>query len=143
MATSSIGAIGDAVVLIALWFGVIHGPVPARVRLPLAVAAFGSAWALCFVTMRAHFPHWTMAPDAIAIVVSLILVIVAAQSSLPHDGGGGSSEGGGGGPDRPPPDRPTNGGGPAEPCWWPEFERDLARYQAERRRAERDALVGS
>jgi hypothetical protein len=46
------------------------------------------------------------------------------------DGGGGRGGGGGAVPRRPTP--PPSPCGDDEPPWWPEFERELARYQGRR-----------
>jgi hypothetical protein len=70
----------------------------------------------------------------VAAVLIVIAVVVAAKKSHPHDGGGSADEGDGGLGSRPPV-RPVDGGGPVEPAWWPEFERELARYTAQRERA--------
>lgn len=110
--------------------------------MPLALMAFGCAWGLSFVVMRLRYPAWTIPAAVFAILISVLLIIAAAQLSLPRDSGGGGADDAGGDGGTRPPDRPIDGGGPAEPGWWPEFERDLARYTEERKRAEREALVG-
>jgi hypothetical protein len=77
----------------------------------------------------------------VAVLISIAFLVLAAQLSLPSDSGGASDDGDGGLGTRPP-DRPIGGGGPAEPSWWPEFERELARYQSGRERTEQEALIG-
>lgn len=139
MSTVTFGAIGDGVALVALWAAVPLRWVPRRARIPLAVAAFVCAWTLSYVLIKLQFPKWTALLAAAAVFISLVLLVVAAQMSLPQDDGGDDRDDDGGGLDKPPPDRPIDGGDPADPAWWPDFERDLARYQAERTRV---ALVG-
>jgi hypothetical protein len=67
--------------------------------------------------------------DAV-VFIALWLIVVTGRGAA-----SGDSDGGGGGLERPPPDRPNGGGGPAEPGWWPEFEREFARYLVQRERA--------
>lgn len=94
------------------------GWAPRRARVPLTLVSFACAWILAFLT-----------------AVSLALLIASARRSTPGDSGeGGSDSDGDGGLGRRPPDRPTGGGGPADPSWWPEFERSLARYMAQQER---------
>lgn len=76
----------------------------------------------------------------IAVVVGAWLVLFAMVWLLPgaDDDSGPGRGGGGGGPRRP--DRPPGG-----PSWWPDFEREFARYAAgcaAARRRSRD-LVGA
>ena len=139
MSGSAVVALGDAVVMVALWALVVAKRVPRIARLPLALMSFGCAWMLCFMSTRSHLAKWTWLGGIVAILISLTLLIVAAQLSLPSDSGGG--EDGEGGLPRRAPDPPTDGGDPAEPSWWPEFEHDLARYSAERDRREREVLT--
>lgn len=135
-------AIGGAIVTVALWAGALVGPVPHRARMPLALMSFVSAWAVCFLLMRGHFPKWAMVPGMAAVVISMVLLVAVAQMSLPPDGGGrGGEESDDGGGGTRPPDRPSDRGGPSEPAWWPEFERELERYVTERERTERGAPV--
>jgi hypothetical protein len=65
----------------------------------------------------------------VATVVLVGLVVLALRAIDDESGGSGpGSDGRGGGNDRPRP-RPDRGG---DPAWWPEFERELDRYAAER-----------
>lgn len=124
-------AIGDSALLLAVWASVI--PAPRRARLPLALVSFGCAWLLSFLLAGLHAPAWALAVSAGAIAISIGMVITAAQLSTRGDsGGGGDSDDGDGGLGRRRPKRPEGGGGPAEPSWWPEFERELRRYISER-----------
>jgi hypothetical protein len=135
MSGSGLAIVADAVVLIALWLVVVTGWGPRRARFPLAFVSFGSAWTLAFLMAESRTPAWRGLPTTLALVISLVLLIGVAKRSMPSDSEGGDSDGGGGGLERPPPDRPNGGGGPAEPSWWPEFERDFARYLVQRERA--------
>lgn len=127
--------------MVALWVSVVVKRVPRAARLPLALMSFGTAWVLSFMLTRLHFAKWTWLGGSVAIVISIVLLIVAAQLTLPSDSGGTGEDGEGGSRLRPP-DPPHDGGAPAEPSWWPEFEQDLARYSAERERAEQGAISG-
>lgn len=141
MSGGAAATVGDALVMVALWIAVVVRRIPRPARLPLALMSFGSAWVLCFMLARLHFAKWTWLGGSVAILISIVLLIVAAQLSLPSDsGGGGGGEDGEGGSKLRPPDPPHDGGAPAEPSWWPEFEHDLARYAAERDRAQQEAL---
>jgi hypothetical protein len=134
-------AAAGAVVVLALWVLVLARLVRRTARMPLALTAFASAWALCCMMVRLRFPGWALLPGAGAVFVSIILLVPVAQMSLFNDTGSGGEESGEGGGGTRPPDRPTDGGGPAEPSWWPEFEQDLAGYLAERERAEQEVPV--
>jgi hypothetical protein len=135
MTTSTLAATGNGVLLLALWTAATLRRIPPRIRLTLALLSFASAWSLCYGAMRLGFPKWTVLPGTAALLISLVLLVVTAQLTFPHDNGSGGEDGGGG-LDRPPPDYPLKGGGdPTEPEWWPEFEREFARFEAERVRA--------
>jgi hypothetical protein len=67
--------------------------------------------------------------STVAIVVSLHLW--TQESDGGQSGPGHRHERGGGGPRRGRPDAPQHGGGGSDPGWWPEFERQLARYVAD------------
>jgi hypothetical protein len=104
--------------------------------MPVALTAFASAWGLCYLMLRLRFPTWATVPGTAAVLISMVLVVAVAQISLREDAGGEGTEGDDGGGGMQPPDRPIDRGGPAEPSWWPEFERDLADYLVERERAQ-------
>lgn len=134
-------AVAGAALVVALWALVLAGLRRRTARMPLALTAFASAWALCCMMVRLRFPGWALLPGAGAVLVSIILLVPVAQMSLFKDTGSGGEEGGEGGGGTRPPDRPTGGGGPAEPSWWPEFEQDLAGYLAERERSQQEVPV--
>jgi hypothetical protein len=70
------------------------------------------------------------ATAVIASTIGLVAVVVLALRAIDGESGGSDPGRGGGGNDRPRP-RPDRGG---DPAWWPEFERELDRYAAERER---------
>jgi hypothetical protein len=76
-----------------------------------------------------------------SVILIIVVVIATAQRSLPREGGGGADDADGGLGTRPP-NSPVDGGGPVEPAWWPEFERELARYTAQQERAKREPVAG-
>jgi hypothetical protein len=121
--------VGDAIVLLGLLLVAAAGWVPRQARFPLAIMSFASAWTLAFMMAESRPASWRGVASTLAIVVSLVLLIAVGQQAMPSDGEGGDSDSDGG-PGRRPPDRPNDGGGPADPSWWPEFERELARYVA-------------
>lgn len=146
MSGGSVGivvAVASAVVVLALWVIVLARWVPRAARVPLALSAFGGAWGLSFLMLKLHYPPWAIWPGAAAVFISIVLLVPVAQMSSSDDAGNGGEESDDGGGGTRPPDRPTDGGGPAEPSWWPEFEQDLAGYLAERERAEREVPVAS
>jgi hypothetical protein len=81
-----------------------------------------------------------------AVIVVSIVVITATLHLWTQEGDGGDvgpgrrGAHGGGGPRRRRPDAPPPGGGGA-PAWWPDFERQLAVYVAERESEEREPAV--
>jgi hypothetical protein len=77
-----------------------------------------------------------LAITVIASTTALVGLVVLVLRAIDGESGGSDPGGGGGGNDRPRP-RPDRDGGPA---WWPEFERELDRYAADRQR-DRDARV--
>jgi hypothetical protein len=136
MSAAGFAIIGVTVVLIAVWLVLVAGWAPLRARYPLALGSCGCALLLALLMAESGTPSWRGLPSTLAIVISLVLLVVAAQRSMPSDSdGGGSDSDGDGGLGRRPPDRPPGGGGSADPDWWPEFERGLARYTAQRERA--------
>lgn len=137
---ATVAAIAGAVLVVALWVTVLARLVRRTARMPSALTAFASAWALCCELLWLHFPRWAGLAGTAAVLISMILLVAVAQMSLFNDTGSGGEESGGGGGMRPP-DRPSDGDGPAEPSWWPEFEHDLASYVAERERGEREVPV--
>lgn len=141
----AVAAAGDVLVMVGLWVSVVVRRVPRTARLPLALLSFGSSWVLCFLLARLELARWTWLAGSLAILISIVLLVVAAQLSLPSDSGGsgGTFEDGEGGSRPRRPDPPLDGGGPAEPSWWPEFELDFGRYCTERDDRMQEALRGS
>jgi hypothetical protein len=90
-----------------------------------------------FLLAAVHAPAWTMVATCGAIAISIVLAVTVVSLRNRGDGGESGGEDEDGGLGRRPPERPSGGGGPAEPSWWPEFERELRRYMEERRRTTR------
>jgi len=88
--------------------------------------AFG-AWALVIV---AHGPVWMMALTALVFALSSVAMGVAIYLATYEEDS--HEEGEGGAPSRSP--EGPDGGGDREPPWWPEFERELDAYAAQRDR---------
>ena len=139
--TEALAALGGTVVLLSAWAVVLSGRAPRQAHLPLGLIAFADAWALCLFLSRSEAPRWTSWAAALAVLISIVVIVVAAQRSVPREGGGGDADDGDGGLGKRPPDGPIDGGSPTEPAWWPEFERELARYTAQRERARREAAI--
>lgn len=137
--TSSIGLMGafaDVVILLALVAAVANPRVPQLARPLIATFAFSCAWLLTAVFDALRAPGWTIFMGGTVIVVSIVVITVTVHLWAQGGDGGESSPGqrgdhGGGGPRRRP-DAPQRGGGDSDPGWWPEFERQLAFYAAER-----------
>jgi hypothetical protein len=105
-------------------------------RLLIATFAFLCAWLLAAELEVLGAPGWTMLTCGAVIVISIIVIIVTLHLWTQGGDGGESDPGrrddhGRGGPRRPrPAPQPVGDGG--DPSWWPEFERQLALYAAER-----------
>jgi hypothetical protein len=85
-----------------------------------------------------------MSTGGAVIVVSVIAITVTVHLWAQEGAGdsGPGERGGGGGPPHRRPDAPQRGGGGQEPSWWPEFERQMAVYVAEREsEMQRDAVL--
>jgi hypothetical protein len=146
--TSSIGLFGLAANLVIL--GVLVGALtrpgaPQLARLLIATVAFVCAWLLAAVFEALRAPGWTMLVGAAVIVFSIFVIVVnlhlwARGADSGETGPGRRDDHGGGGPRRPRPG-PQDGGGDSDPSWWPEFERRLAFYVAERERQNREPTV--
>jgi hypothetical protein len=108
-------------------------------RLVIATFGFVCAWLTAAALDAMRAPRWTMFMGGAVVVVSIAVVVgtlhlwtqtAYAGESQPQRRG----DEGGGGPRRHWPGAPQPGGGGSEPSWWPEFERRLASYVAERDR---------
>jgi hypothetical protein len=86
------------------------------------------AWVLAVLRGPASMIALTSAVFAIGSVVTAITIHLATCDTEDHD------DGGTGGAPRSRPEAPDGGGGDGEPLWWPEFERELAAYAAQRER---------
>jgi hypothetical protein len=147
--TSSVGlsAIFANVVVLLVLAGVGASPRMSQLaRLVIATFALGCAWLITAAFDALRAPEWAMFMGVAVIVVSIVVVITtlhlwthaghAGETQPDHQG-----DDGGGGPRRHRPDGPRLGGGGRDPSWWPEFERQLASYLAERERETRQPAV--
>ena len=103
----------------------------------IATFACMSAWLLTAVLVALGAPGWAVLLGYAVMVVSIVVTTVTVhlwtqERHGGEDGPGRSGDQGGGGPRRRRPDAPPRGGGGGDPTWWPEFERRLASYVAER-----------
>lgn len=140
--TSSIGlSAGFAYVVVVL---VLAGAIAYRrlsqlARLMIATFVFACAWLITAALDAIRAPDWMMGVGGVVVVLSIVAVFAtlhlwtqADGNGEPHPGYGGDD--GGGGLRHRQPDLPQPGGGGKDPSWWPEFERRLALYVAERER---------
>ena len=134
----------DVVILVALAVAAANRKVSHLARPVIATLAFACAWLAAAGFDAAGVRGWTIFLAAAVIVVSI--GVLTATLHLWAQGGDGGDIGpghrgahGGGGPRRRRPDAPPPGGGSA-PSWWPDFERQLAVYVAERE-SEKPAVV--
>jgi hypothetical protein len=137
----------DVVILLALAAAVASPRVSGLARPLIAMLVFAGAWLLTAVFGALRAPGWTMFTGGAVIAVSIVVITVTVHRWTQGGDGGDSSPGrrgdehGGGGPRRCRPDTPQRGGGGSDPSWWPEFERQLAFYVAEREREKRQPAV--
>jgi hypothetical protein len=136
----------DVVILLALAAAVASPRVSGLARPLMAMLVFAGAWLLTAVFGALRAPGWTMFTGGAVIAVSIVVITVTVHLWTQGGDGGESSPGqrgdhGGGEPRRCRPDAPQRGGGGSGPSWWPDFERQLAFYVAEREREKRQPAV--
>ena len=141
-----LGACGAVVILLALAAAVASPRVSHPGRPLLAISAFTCAWLMTAMSDALHAPEWTMFTGGAVIVISIVVVTVTVHLWTQEGDGSDSGPGlrgndDGGGPPRGRPDAPQLRGGGTDPSWWPEFERRVAFYVAERER-EKQKTVG-
>jgi hypothetical protein len=90
-------------------------------------SAWGT-WVLAVLRGPASIIALTSAVFAVGSVATAIAIHLATCDTEEHD-----DEGTGGAPSIGP-EAPIGGGGNDEPPWWPEFERQLTEYAAQRER---------
>jgi hypothetical protein len=147
--TSSIGlsaAFVNGIVLLGLAAAVVSPRLSRLVRLMISTFAFACAWMITAVFDAMRAPDWTIFMGGAVIVVSIVVVIATLHRWTQAGDGGETRPGhrgdeGGGGPRRHWPDAPEPGGGDSDPSWWPEFERRLSLYVAEREGENRPPVV--
>ena len=121
----------DALALFLLWIA-LRVSMPRLARPFVASAGLSAAWGAWVLVVVLHGPAsmiaLTLCAFAIASVATAISIHLATRDEEKRDGGDM-----GGGTDSVP-QAPQGGGGNTEPPWWPEFERQVADYAAERER---------
>lgn len=138
----------DVLILLTLAAAVASPRVSQLARPVISTFAFAFAWLLTAALAALRAPGWTMLTGGVVVVVSIVVSTVTIHLWTQRDDGGEAGPGqrandGGGGPRRRRPDPPQPGGGGHDPHWWPEFERQLAFYTAERESEKRRAPLTS
>jgi hypothetical protein len=139
--TSLIGlsAVFNVLVLVVLAAAVARPRLSPLARLMIATFAFAWTWLVNAAFDATQPPAWTIVMGGAVIVVSVV-VVLATLHLWTQAGDDGETkpehrdDEGDGGPRRHRPDAPEPPGGGSDPSWWPEFERRLASYAAERER---------
>lgn len=125
----------------------IPSPTVSRLgRLVIAISAFLCVSLITTTLTALRASDWTIFTGGAMVVLSIAVVIATLHlwtesGDGPPAGSEHGSDEGEGGPRRHRPDAPQPGGGENDPTWWPEFERQLAFYLAEREREERRPAV--
>jgi len=132
-----LSASADVVILVALAALAVSRKVSPLARLVVATFAFACAWLVAAGFEAGQAPGWTMLLGGAVVVVSIVVITATLHVWTQAGDGGDAGSGdrgthGGGGPRRRRPGAPQPGGGGGAPSWWPEFERQLALYVAER-----------
>lgn len=140
-----LGVSGDVVIVLVL-AAAVGSPRMSRLARPLiATGAFTCAWLLTAMLDALRAPGWTTLTGGVVIMVSIVVISVTVhlwtQGSEGGERGPGDRGGDGGGPRHRRPDAPDPRGGGDDPSWWPEFERQVALYVAERERETREPAV--
>lgn len=139
-------AVGNVVVLLGLAAAAASPRLSRHARLIISTFAFACAWLMtaAFDAMRA--PDWTLFMGGTVITVSIVVAMATLHlwtqaSDMGETRPPRRGDEGGGGPRRNWPDAPQPGGGDSDPSWWPEFERRLSLYVAERQGENRLPVV--
>lgn len=128
----------DVVLCLTLAMTLVNPKVSLLARPAIATFVLASAWLITAVVDAVGAPRWTIFLGGGVIVVSLVVVLATLHSwTQAGDAAARGGDQGGGGVRRPRPDAPQPGG---DPSWWPEFERELAVYVAERQQREPTTL---
>jgi hypothetical protein len=133
-----LGLAAQVLILLALVAGVVNPRASQLTRAMIATFAFTCAWLVTAVLGGLGAPGWTMLTGGAVIVVSIgaitVTVHVWTREAGGESGPGRRGNGGGGAPPGRRPDPPQLGDCGQDPGWWPEFERQVASYVAERER---------
>lgn len=143
---SLLGIFGDVLIVLALAAAVANRRVSRLARPLIATCAFACAWLLTAMLDALRAPGWTIFTGGVEIMVSIVVISLtvhlwtqASEGTERHPGERGDEGGGEPRPDRPNAPDPRGGGN--DPSWWPEFERQVALYVAEREREKRQSVV--
>jgi hypothetical protein len=133
----AVGGLADVVILLALVVAVASPALSKLARPLVATVVFVCAWLVTAASDTLRAAAWTVALGGAVIMLSTVVIIVTVhlwtQSGDDGESGPGQRGNHGGGPRHHRPDAPHHGGG-GDPSWWPEFEHQLALYEAERDR---------
>jgi hypothetical protein len=143
--TGVLSVSADVAILVALAAAVARRNISQLARLVIATFVFACAWLAAAGFDAARAPGWTMFVGGAVIVASIMVITTTLHlwTQRGDDGDVGPGDRGahgGGGPRRHRPDAPQPRGG-GNPSWWPDFERQLASYVAEREGEERAPAV--
>ena len=128
----------EALNLVLLWIA-LRAPISRVARPLVACSGLSGAFAAWVLVFAVHGPLWMMALTGAVFVLSSAAMGVAIHLALCEEEE--RPDGGAGGAPDPSPEAP-GGGGDGEPLWWPEFEREVTAYAAQRDR-ERQPVDGS
>ena len=136
----------NVVVLLGLAAAAVGPRLSRLARLMISTFAFVCVWLITAAFDALRAPDWTMFMGGAVIVVSIVVVIATLHrwtqaGDLGETQAARRGDEGGGGPRRHGPDAPQPGGGNSDPSWWPEFERRLSSYVAERQRENRPPVL--
>lgn len=127
----------DVAILLTLGATVAIPTFSPLARLVIATFALAFAWLAAAVLDATRSADWTILLAGAVIVVAVAVTTATLHRWTQEGADGDSGPGhrdtrGGGGPRSRRPDAPRGRGGDSAPSWWPEFERELALYAAER-----------
>jgi len=119
----------EALNLVLLWIA-LRAPISRVARPLVACCGLSGAWGAFVLVIVVPGPAWmtafTVSVFAVSSVAMAVAIYLATYEEDSHE------EGEGGAPSRSP--EGPDGGGDREPPWWPEFERELDAYAAQRDR---------
>lgn len=120
----------EALNLVLLW-SALRANISRVARPLVACAGLSGAWGAWILVIVIHGPMWMMVFTGSVFAVSTVAMGAAIHLATYEKDD--RDDGGEGGTPSLSPETP-GGGGDDEPLWWPEFERQLAAYAAQRDR---------